>query len=107
MLAKKHRLTATEFERHFASGKRVHGTLLQLIHVPGGQFHGSAVAGKKVNKKAVRRNKLRRRIYGALYRAHRARDLAGVYIVIAKPAAATATFAELKEELDSLLARAG
>lgn len=105
MLPKKERLTTAEFSRFFASGRRIHGTYLQLIYTPHPTFHGAAVAGKKVHKTAVKRNKLRRRLYDALYRAHRREGRTGVHILIAKPLAATAAFEDLRSELETLLAK--
>lgn len=103
MLPKKKRLTTAEFSRFFASGRRIQGTYIQLIYTPHPTFHGAAVAGKKVYRSAVKRNKVRRRLYDALYRAHCRDALTGVYIVIAKPLAASADFDTLRTELDALL----
>ncbi|MDC1205594.1 ribonuclease P protein component [Candidatus Pacebacteria bacterium] len=103
MLAKKERLTKKEFDRFFSSGKRYHSPVLQLIYTPLDVFHGAAVVGKKVHKKAVDRNKTRRRLYGALYALKLQDNLMGVYIVIAKPKAKDATYATLKQELSELV----
>lgn len=103
MLKKKERLTTKEFNRFFSSGRRLHTPLLTGIFTDHADFHAAAVAGKKVHKRAVDRNRLRRRLYNILYRMSRENDLKGVYIIIAKPAAATATFTELKEELVRLV----
>tara|TARA_B100000745_G_scaffold294021_1_gene236518 strand:- start:1371 stop:1694 length:324 start_codon:yes stop_codon:yes gene_type:complete len=86
MLKKKQRLTKKEFDHVFKNGKRVHSPILQLIYQPGEQFHGAAVVGKKVYKKAVDRNRLRRRLYAVLYRQQKEVERAGTYILIAKPA---------------------
>lgn len=84
MLTKKQRLTKKEFDHVFKNGKRVHSPSLQLIYTPGEQFHGAAVVGKKVHKRAVDRNRLRRRLYGVLYRYQKAQGCTGTYILIAK-----------------------
>lgn len=76
---------------------------MQLLYTPLPEFHGSAVVGKKVYKKAVDRNKLRRRIYSVLYQKYRAEDLTGVYIVVAKPQAAGAAFTAISSEIQSLI----
>ncbi len=86
MLAKKQRLTTKEFDVVFKSGKRVHSPTMQLIYTPGDTFHGAAVVGKKVYKRAVDRNRLRRRLYGVLYRHQKQQGYAGTYILVAKPA---------------------
>lgn len=103
MLPKRQRLTKKEFDRFFSAGKRGHSPLFTLIHSPGDQFHGAVVVGKKVFKRAVDRNRLRRRLYNALYGLSVANNLRGVYIVLTKPAAAPATFSELKEALRKLI----
>ncbi len=105
MLKKKQRLTAHQFDRFFSAGRRHHFPLLTLIWSDHETFHGAAVAGKKVSKKAVGRNKLRRRLYSILYRLSREKDLRGVYIVIAKPAAARAPFPDLKKDLTEAVSR--
>ncbi len=87
MLKKKQRLTKTDFDHYFKSGKRLHSPALQIIYSGGDSFKGAAVVGKKVFKSAVARNRLRRRLYGALYRYYKKHDLKGVFIIIAKPPA--------------------
>lgn len=106
MLPKKKRLTTKEFSHFFSSGKRIHGAYLQLIYTPSPVFHAAAVAGKKVAKTAVGRNKLRRRLYAVLYRISRARELTGVYILIAKPGATKADFRALATEIEELVGKA-
>ena len=103
MLKKKQRLTKREFDQYFTSGKRFHTPLFQLIYVPENTFHGAAVVGKKVYKKAAHRNKLRRRLYAALYTLSREAAITGVYIVIAKPAAKESAYSELKESLSKVI----
>jgi ribonuclease P protein component len=96
MLQKKQRLTTKEFDRFFSSGRRRHTPLFTLIQSPQPNFHGAVVVGKKVHQRAVDRNRLRRRLYSILYRWSREVDVKGVYIILTKPAAARASFAELK-----------
>lgn len=103
MLKKKERLTKKEFDRFFSSGKRRHSDLFTLVHADDPVFHGAVVVGKKVFKKAVDRNRLRRRVYNALYRLSRENDLQGVYIILTKPAAGRAGFSELKSALENLI----
>lgn len=103
MLKKKERLTKKEFDRFFASGARKHSTLLTAVISSHTEFHGAVVVGKKVYRKAVDRNRLRRRLYSVLYRLSRDQGLKGVYIILTKPPAATASFTELKDALASLI----
>ena len=105
MLRKTQRLTKAGFDTYFKVGKRIHHPLLQLIYAPHKNFHGSVVVGKKVSKKAVIRNLLRRRVYGQLYRWSQEGGRTGVHIIILKPAAQSATKKQIAEALDSTLAR--
>lgn len=103
MLKKKERLTKKEFDRFFATGARKHNDLFTLIYKTDPSFHGAVVVGKKVHKRAVDRNLLRRRIYSILYRLSRDQGLKGVYIILTKPMAAGAGFAELKSTLEKFI----
>lgn len=103
MLPKKQRLTKKEFDRFFSAGQRQHSPFFTLIHVGEGEFHGAVVVGKKVFKRAVDRNRLRRRLYNALYALSRENNLLGVYIILTKSAAASASFSSLKEALQKLV----
>lgn len=103
MLKKKERLTKSEFDRFFSSGRRFHTPLFTLIHAPHDRFHGAVVVGKKVFKKAHDRNRLRRRLYNALYRLSRDNDLRGVYMILTKPPAARAGYAELRGALGDVV----
>lgn len=103
MLKKKERLTKKEFDRFFASGTRKHGQLFTLIWSPLPDFHGAVVVGKKVYKRAFDRNRLRRQLYSILYRLSRDQGFTGVYIILTKPAAAVADFAELKSSLEKII----
>lgn len=103
MLKKKERLTRKEFEHSFSVGKRYHSPYMQLIHEKNSSFHGSAVVGKKVYKKAVDRNTLRRRLYGVLYRFHATTQSAGTYILIAKPKIKELSRLEIMQEARTLL----
>lgn len=103
MLKKRERLTKKQFDRFFSSGRRYHSPLFTVVHTPGDDFHGAIVVGKKVFKKAVDRNKLRRRLYNILYRSQCDGGMKGVYIILTKPQAAKASFSELKTTLTELL----
>ena len=103
MLPKKERLTTKEFDQTFTSGKRHHCPTLQLIYSPSETFHGAAVVGKKVHKKAVDRNRLRRRMYGVLYRYHKVQQLQGTFILIAKPALKEVNKDDFTQEIETLL----
>lgn len=103
MLSKKQRLTKKAFDHVFKNGTRVHSPALQLLYMPDGTFHGAAVVGKKVYKKAVDRNRLRRRMYGVLYRHQKNAGSTGTYILIAKPGMKTVAKNEFSNEIMTLL----
>lgn len=102
MLKKKERLTKKEFDRFFSSGRRLHSPFFTLVHTKDVPFHGSVVVGKKIFKRAVSRNQLRRRLYNILYRLSREKHLEGVYIVLTRPPAAKASFEELKSAVEEI-----
>lgn len=95
MLKKKERLTRTAFDRSFSIGKRIHSPFFQIIYSPGTSFHGSVVVPKKVYKRAVDRNKIRRQLYACIYQFHKKYPNTNTYIVIVKAGVKTATYAEI------------
>lgn len=105
MLKKNERLSRSQFNVSFKGGRRCHSPLLTLIHSPSlnHSFHGAVVVSKKVYKSAVKRNRLRRRLYSVLYNTKVSTQVEGTFIVIVKPSSATAPYREIKEELVSLL----
>lgn len=105
MLKKRERLTTQEFDRYFTSGKRIHHTLFTLVYTPHEEFHGAVVVGKKVSKKAVERNRIRRRAYNALYTLSREHNLCGVFIILTKAPIIDVTFSEIKEALNEVVGR--
>lgn len=106
MLKKRERLTRAAFSRSFAIGKRYHSPSVQLIVAPGDSFHGSVVVGKKVYKKAVDRNRLRRRLYGVLYQWSKKPSLPkATYIVITKPVGTSFSSKTHCTDLHDLLGR--
>lgn len=103
MLKKKERLTKQQFDRFFSSGRRYHSPNLTLIFTRGTVFHGAVVVGKKVAKKATARNKIRRRVYSALYALMRTEGLTGVYIVLAKTGIECLGYRDINNELTELI----
>ena len=85
MLAKSARLSVTQFDQYFKTGKRFHFTHCTIIYSPLATLHGSVVVGKKVSKKAVTRNTIRRRVYAQLRTVCDAHTKTGVFIIIIKP----------------------
>lgn len=85
MLAKQQRLSREAFTQYFKIGKRFQSAYATLIIASSTEFHGSVVVSKKVSKKAVVRNTLRRRVYAQLYKLNK-KEIRGVYILVLKPA---------------------
>lgn len=104
MLSQKERLTRDQFSRSFSVGKRMNLPYLQLIvDDTSKSFHGSVVVSKKVYKKAVDRNKLRRQLYPILSAFHKNTKKTAIYILITKPAIKDIPASKWREELKELL----
>jgi ribonuclease P protein component len=65
MLPKSARLTVADIET-LSQGKSVFGTLISVRYIPAPALKFSVSVSKKVAKTAVLRNRMRRRLYGAL-----------------------------------------
>lgn len=89
MLKKKERLTRKQFDKVFSVGKRIHTPYIQIIIAESDSFHGAVVVPKKVYKKAVDRNALRRKLYAALYEAYKKNNIQKTLILIVKPTITT------------------
>ena len=99
MLPKNKRLTREEFSRVFSVGKRKHNTLFQCITVPADTLKAAVVVSKKVHKLAVKRNRLRRQLYGILDSV----SYSGHIIIIVKPTIVQATAQAVREEMMALV----
>jgi len=103
------RLTdSPEFERVYRQGTAYRGRLFSVHAFP--NEHGTARLGLSVPRKvgnAVTRNTVRRRLREVFYSC--ISELSGNLdlVVSARPAAAEATFEELREELSKSLGRVG
>jgi len=97
MLKKKERLKRADFSHFFSLGKRIHTPYFTIVFVPYTTSHGSVVVSKKIARKAVDRNTLRRRIYDILRRELRADAPKGVYILLVKKEALGASHKVLLE----------
>lgn len=107
-LAPEHRLRhRVDFLRCYRRGRRLHGSLATLHFVPNQHEHPrmGITASRKVGR-AVVRQRLKRRVREVYRRwSHRGQLPPLDMVVHLKPAAATATFAELEGELQRLLRR--
>ena len=96
-----------EFEQVFASGELVRGRSLALRVLERGQGAtrvGFAI-GKRLDKRAVVRNRVRRRLREAM----RPLPLRDGYdlVVLGRRSALTVSFGELQEDIEAVLRRAG
>jgi len=104
MLKRNNRLTKNkEFERLFKSGRAAFGRFIGLKYLPNdsGILRATVIVGKKVSKKAVVRNLIKRRLREII---RQDLDLAQSFdlAVIVLPEANKADFSQLKAEFDQL-----
>lgn len=104
MLPRASRLTQTEFAQYFKSGSRFHTPIATVIVQSSATPRGSVVVSKKVAKRAVDRNRLRRMSYPLLRAA--LEEQSAVCIVIIKPACVGLSYAQMRVELASVIGRA-
>ncbi len=96
-----------DFDRIFKDGRRVALPMLALHWLADGQPARLGLAvSRKVDRRAVGRNRIKR-ILRDQFRHDRGRLPPGAYVLVARPAAATATPDALREAMTSLLRRAG
>jgi ribonuclease P protein component len=105
MLKKSERLDRRLFTKYFAEGRRTHGDFTTIITSPKDDFLCAVVVGKKVSKKAVERNSIRRRIYHLVEKIKAEKNLTGVYIVLVKPGVKSLTKKELPIKLAAEIGR--
>jgi len=103
MLPKKERLSRAEFNRFFSMGKRMHSPSVQVVYSPHPELHASVVVSKKVARLAVKRNKIRRRIYDIVRNYRLQNPVTGVFIFLTKPSVNTLTYEALKDEIQTCI----
>lgn len=89
MFKKTERLSRSEFSQHFKVGKKHQFKYLTIITDKTDSTKVAVVVGKKVAKSAVKRNKIKRRIYASLRKQFSEKKGVGVVVVIVKPAYAS------------------
>ena len=96
-----------DFDRVFGEGRRTGTPLLALHLLRDGQPARLGLAvSRKVDRRAVGRNRIKRALREE-FRALRAALPAAAYVVVARPAAATASRTALREAFHDALRRAG
>ncbi|MBX2866503.1 ribonuclease P protein component [Candidatus Kaiserbacteria bacterium] len=103
MIAKKQRLTTRAFHTFFAEGKKIHTPLFTAVYTPHATLHVSVVVSKKVARRAVDRNKLRRRVYNAVRTYVEKHNSDGVFIFLMKKEAFKVEYAVLKDGIETFL----
>lgn len=99
---------SAEFQSVFGEGRRLSGTYFRLharLPLEGGPTRLGVTVSKRVDKRAVVRNRLRRQAREC-FRLSRAALPPGDYVLLAKPEAAKAGHAAVRAELLSLFERA-
>ncbi|MFA6143013.1 MAG: ribonuclease P protein component [Candidatus Omnitrophota bacterium] len=112
MLPRSQRLSVGQFGIVMEKGRVFHSTLF-LIRVlkTGSGIKVAAVAPQKAAKKAVDRNKMRRKIYEAVVpplSKYDGKSATGYHVIVfAKPAAAAAEFKDIVSDINTVFVKAG
>jgi len=106
MLSKKERLSRKEFSRFFSLGKRSNSKIFTLVYSPHPTFQASVVVPKKVEKSAVKRNKIRRQIYDIVRSHQKTEDFVGVFIFLLKSNTKELKHEEVIEEVLEIIKKA-
>lgn len=102
MLPKNNRLTHSEFPTFARSATKKSSDNLFINYTPGDNFKAGVVVSKKVSKKAVDRNRMRRVLYSILAQ-NKPMLPQGMYVVRVKNTASEVSAIDLKKELRRLL----
>jgi|688.fasta_scaffold2341001_1 ribonuclease P protein component len=93
MLSKKERVNKELFHKIFKSGGTIYSSLFSFKYLKNNENRHSFVVSKKISKKAVLRNKIRRQGYRALAQLPK-NSYSGIFIFKNK-----ASFDEIKKEI--------
>lgn len=106
MLKKIHRINKTrDFQRVYRTGKTVHSPALVIKFLKSPKFRAAFVVNKKVSKKAVERNRIKRAVREEI-RLKRENLEVGDYMLVAKPAAVSCSNKDLRSGLLQALKKA-
>lgn len=106
MLSKEHRLTHRESDLLLQTGTSRSSRLFSVKVRDGFDRTKCAVAvSKKVAKKAVERNRIRRRVYAAIREIFDSLPQGSHFLFFARSGVKTASFEEIKNEIVSLIKR--
>lgn len=101
MLAKSQRIAREGFKPLLESKKYANSAYFSLKTASQSHFKAAVSVSKKVSKKAVLRNRTRRRAYGALAALMPIKP--GLYLFIAKPGAESLSASEIAGEFATLI----
>lgn len=111
MIAKKYRFHGqNDIRRVYRRGKTVRGPIMSMKYLPSRQFDHyrlAVVVSKKVHKSAVKRNRIRRRIYEAVRRRQDRLKSFDMVITIFHDTAASMPAGELEAMIHAQLSQAG
>ena len=99
------RINRADFPTLLKAGKRHHGVCVTAVYAPSTTAKVSVVVSKKVAKQAVDRNRLRRRVYGAVERFLKTSPFTGAVIFLVKHEAAKSSREALATDVTRLLAQ--
>lgn len=104
MLPKKQRITKRLFSESFSHSKTASNDYFTLKYKAFSEFPSkiSVVVSKKVEKSAVGRNKLKRRIYEAVQKSSKKLEKAYVLMIFPKKTALSLDYKDLEVELLSV-----
>lgn len=96
-----------EYQRAFSEGLRQHGRLFRLHYrtVAGEPARLGVSVSKRVDKRAVARNRIKR-LCREFFRHRRHALVGGDYVLVARPEAAAASAQSIRDELALLFTRA-
>jgi ribonuclease P protein component len=105
MLKKANRINKTrDLQKVYRLGKSVHTSALVIKFVAGPKTQIAFVVSKKVSKRAVQRNRIKRVLREQMRLGLQSNRL-GKYVVIVKPNAAALDNSQIREELKKSLAK--
>jgi ribonuclease P protein component len=99
MLSKKERVNKDLFHKILKSGNSIYSSLFSFKYIKNNEYKYSFVVSKKISKKAVERNKLKRYGYEAL-RSIAKNDCSGIFVFKNK-----ASFYKIKEEISYIFSK--
>jgi len=96
-----------DFERAFSVGKTIGGSLLRVRYLPSTRTRSrfAVVVSAKVSKRAVVRNRIRRRIWAVIAASDFLIPSGLDIIIISSPEAAKAEYPAIKQEVGYLLTK--